>query len=122
MVYAAASPAVALLETLVHVEAPEALLAFEYVAIPIDFDEESDLLIHLSSEDLPDDWKAWPWPASTQRLGAQWMREARSVLLDVPSAVVPHERNYLINPRHPQFGDLQIGSPEAFPIDPRLVR
>ena len=72
MVHATVSPAVALLETLLHVEAPEALLAFEYVAVPVHFDEgDSRLLTRLPEEDLSEEWKAWPWPASTQALGAR---------------------------------------------------
>ncbi len=124
VVYAAASPALALLETLVHVEDAEALLAFDYAAVPIrlteDFGEGG--IERLPEEDLPADWRAWPWPASMQALGTRWMREKRSALLSVPSAVVPHERNYLVNPQHPRFGELEVGPPEPFPVDPRLAR
>jgi len=39
----------------------------------------------------------------------------------VPSAVVPGEHNFLLNPRHRDFGRLEIGGPEPFEFDPRLV-
>ena len=42
--------------------------------------------------------------------------------LAVPSAVVPAERNYLINPRHPDFARIVIGVPKALDVDVRLLR
>jgi hypothetical protein len=38
----------------------------------------------------------------------------------VPSAVIHSEFNYLINPAHPRFGELVIGSAEPFQFDSRL--
>lgn len=118
VVYAADSPALALLETMVHIEETD-LPAFAYRALPIRFDEEH--LTVLDEKDLPEDWNTWPWPASTQHLGARWLEEQRSVVLRVPSAIVPHQSNYLINPTHPDFSQLEVGPAEPFPIDPRLA-
>ncbi|MBI5482311.1 MAG: RES family NAD+ phosphorylase [Deltaproteobacteria bacterium] len=41
-------------------------------------------------------------------------------MLAVPSAVVPQEWNYLLNPLHPDFGRLKLLPPEPFTIDPRM--
>lgn len=117
MVYAADSPALALLETMVHIEAGD-LMYFEYVAIPIRFSGKH--VSTLDERDLPSDWNSWPWPASTQDLGTRWLEERQSVVLRVPSAVVPHASNYLLNPLHPQFAQLEIGPAEPFPVDLRL--
>lgn len=118
VVYAADSPALALLETMVHLEETD-LLAFAYLALPIRFDEA--YLTVLDEQDLPGDWNVWPWPESTQYLGTRWLDERRSVVLRVPSAVVPHQSNYLINPTHPDFSRLDVGPAAPFPIDPRLA-
>ena len=118
VVYAAQSAALALLETLVHVE-KTSLLQFEYMAIPITLDEK--WIEQLSAEELPDDWNAWPHPASTQMIGRRWFEEQRSVALETPSAVVPHESIYLLSPEHTAFSKLSIGEPEPFPIDNRLL-
>jgi RES domain-containing protein len=121
VVYAAESAALALLETLVHVERAD-LLRFDYVAIPVSIpDALGDLTESLNASDLPADWQAWPYPAPTQALGADWFDARRSVALVVPSAVVPHERNVLLNPTRPRFGELEIGAAQPFPIDPRLA-
>lgn len=118
MVYAAEHPALALLETMVHVE-DDVLLDFEYVTIPIRITD--DHVETLSVDELPADWNSWPWPDSTKALGSAWFDEQGSVVLEVPSAVAPTQSNYLINPRHPAFDQLGTGGPEPFPIDPRLT-
>lgn len=121
VVYAAESAALALLETLVHVERAD-LLRFDYVAIPVTVpDALGDLIESLDPDDLPADWQAWPYPASTQAIGAEWFDARNSVAIMVPSAVVPHERNVLLNPTHARFGELEIGEAQPFPVDPRLT-
>jgi RES domain-containing protein len=79
VVYCAASPSLALIETLVHAERAD-LLRFEYVAIPVTFGV--DLLERMEAEDLPPDWRAWPHPASTQAIGVRWFDALRSVVLE----------------------------------------
>jgi RES domain-containing protein len=43
------------------------------------------------------------------------------VVLAVPSVIVPEERNYVLNPNHPRFAEVQIASPVACLVDPRLL-
>lgn len=119
VVYAASSAALALLETLVHVDRAD-LLRDGYVAVPLAV--PADLVERVAPGDLPPDWRAWPHPASTRRLGTAWFDGRRSVALVVPSAVVPHEWNVLLNPTHPAFHRVGVGPPEPFPVDTRLGR
>ena len=119
MVYAADAPATALLETLVHADRAD-LLRAPYVVFEISLDPDRHLL-RLPPELLPPDWQGWPWPERTQEIGTYWFASRRSVVLEVPSAVVPYHRNYLVNVQHPDFAALEIEGPEDFPIDPRLV-
>ena len=53
--------------------------------------------------------------------GDQWVAEARSAVLAVPSAIVPAERNFLLNPAHPKFGQVRLHKPVAFTFDHRLA-
>ena len=48
--------------------------------------------------------------------------EILSVVLTIPSVLIPGESNYLINPRHRNFGKLKIGAPVPFEFDPRLLK
>jgi RES domain-containing protein len=41
-------------------------------------------------------------------------------MLIVPSAVIPAESNYLLNPRHPEFTRIRAGRVEPFGFDPRM--
>lgn len=117
VVYAASSAALALVETLVHVERTD-LLRDAYVAVPLHI--PLALVERLDPASLPPNWQAWPHPASTQALGTAWFDARRSAALVVPSAVVPHETNVLLNPLHPDFHDVGAGHPEPFPIGTRL--
>lgn len=119
VVYAAESTAVALLELMVHVERPR-LVTMELVAVPCRFEEDLLETVAAYAEDLPEDWRTFPWPASTQRIGRQWYEAGRSVVLEVPSAVLPSAKNYLIHPEHPRFSEVTVGTPERLDLDPRL--
>lgn len=92
------------------------LAAIEWATIPVRIDERLIEIPHA----LPDDWCNLPAPPSTRQLGSRWVAEIRSVVLRVPSAVVVGEFNYLLNPRHPNFGGLEIGKALTFSFDPRL--
>lgn len=115
VVYVSATLSLAVLERFVHTD-PD-LEPLNLVAVPVDAD--AGLTIEsLDAADLPADWRTYPAPESLARLGANWVSAARTALLAVPSAVIPHERNYLLNPGHPEFGRLVIGPAEPFAFDP----
>lgn len=119
VVYASATLSLAALERFVHTE-PD-LEPLKLVAVPVDAD--GDIAVQsLDAAALPADWRTYPAPESLGRLGAEWVSAARTPLLAVPSAVIPHERNYLLNPTHPDFGRLTIGPPTPFSFDPRMWR
>jgi RES domain-containing protein len=119
IVYASDAPASALLEVIAHTEA-HSRLQHDYVLFEVRLDPDEHLLT-VGSDMLPDDWRAVPWPTSTQEIGTFWHEEQASVVLDVPSAVVPRQRNVLVNVAHPRFNELQIQEPEPFEIDSRLA-
>ena len=52
----------------------------------------------IKPEDLPQDWRTRP--ESTRGLGTAWLRKKESVLLQVPSAIVPDTANFVLNPMH----------------------
>jgi len=75
----------------------------------------------VSTHDLPAEWRHQPGPPALRDIGAGWAESSQSVVLQLPSAVVPGEHNFLLNPRHPDFGRLAIGGPEPLTFDERLV-
>jgi RES domain-containing protein len=69
---------------------------------------------------LPRSWRAYPAPGALADVGAAWIRAGRRPALSVPSAVIPAERNYLIDPRHRLFSQVRLEQPQAFRLDPRM--
>jgi RES domain-containing protein len=94
---------------------PEALVAMP-VAIPDDVTVQ-----RVRGEELPARWWQTPAPLALRERGTRWATAGATAVLAVPSAVVPVETNYLLNPRHPQMKRIQIGSPRPFALDERLT-
>jgi len=67
-------------------------------------------------------WRALPAPESLQAMGTEWARLKNSAVLAVPSAVIPAETNYLLNPAHPTFAEIEIGEAQPFITDLRLIK
>ncbi|MEX2536988.1 MAG: RES family NAD+ phosphorylase [Trueperaceae bacterium] len=117
VVYLADSLPLAVLETLVHLERPQVLDSYVYFEVSF----ESDLVLALDAADLPEDWRSNPEPVSAAVVGAAWARDQASLLLQVPSAVIPQNHNYLLNPAHPDREKLTLKGPMLFDFDSRLV-
>ena len=116
MVYLASSLSLAALELLAHIDYERALNEFK--AISVDFDES--LLLSVEAASLPANWGENL--ASTQALGNAWVERQASALLAVPSRIVPVERNYLLNPAHPDADRIRPGEPRPFRYDPRVLK
>jgi RES domain-containing protein len=69
---------------------------------------------------LPSDWRSYPAPEKLKDLGTDWARSRRTAVLYVPSAVIPHEQNVLLNPLHPDFPKIRLCEAEPFSFDPRM--
>jgi RES domain-containing protein len=119
MVYTAGSLALAALEIIVHLPTID-LLKKNFVYIPVRFDAR--LVRSQDLADLAEDWDHLPPPESTQTIGTEWALKKKPVVLKVPSTVIREEFNYLINPLHPDFKKLSIGTPERFVFDPRIKK
>lgn len=118
LIYTAESKSLAVLEILVHLDSPDLLRKF----VLFDVKTDDSLVTHLDPASLPKDWRRDPPPPDAQSIGDEWASSARSAVLRVPSAIVTGEFNFLLNPRHPDFGRLKIGQPQSFFFDPRLAR
>ncbi|MBA2714530.1 MAG: RES domain-containing protein [Rubrobacteraceae bacterium] len=117
VVYASESISLAVLEQLVHVEDPAVLDAFVVACATLD---EGSIEV-LPASSLPDDWRTYPAPPSTRRIGDVWLSEVRSLALKVPSVTVRDQHNYLINPAHPDYAGIEVSDPELLDLDPRIT-
>ena len=116
LLYTTESPALSLLEVLVHIN-PKLIPPYWLVTI-----EVPDSIRTYRADELPVGWRAsgsaQPLPSQTFLLN--WLRVPDTLLVEVPSTVVPIMTNYLINPRHPLFDACRVVHSEPFAIDERL--
>jgi RES domain-containing protein len=87
----------------------------DLVLIPADVPD--GIVEDVLTERLPPNWRSLLAPESLGRIGADWAQERRTAALSVPSAVMPVERNFLLNPSHPDFRRIAIGRPVPFSFD-----
>ncbi len=106
MVYTAGSIALASIEMIVNLPGP--MLLEEFFRIPVHI--PPNLIRDLPLHKLPSDWNSRPVSPSIRAIGDRWVKEKKSVVLKVPSVVVPEEYNYLLNPTHPDFEKITSGS------------
>lgn len=118
IVYTAESQSLAVLEMLVHLDRPALLQT--YVLVPVKIAES--MIKRFEIANLSSDWRYSPSPPQVKSIGDQWVEAAASVVLQVPSVLLPAENNFLLNPNHADFKKLIIGEPVDFRFDSRLAK
>jgi RES domain-containing protein len=116
IVYCSLALSLAALEYFVHLE-PDMAPSLVAVAADLPAGLAAESLVWRS---LPAHWRSYPAPERLQKLGTAWVRSGRSAILLVPSSVIPHERNVLLNPTHPDFSKIKLHKAEPFSFDPRM--
>jgi RES domain-containing protein len=117
-VYTSTSLALAVLEVLVHL--PGQKVPNNYVAIPADIPDQLRHDFYLVTA-LPTQWRSRAEHRALIRLGDAWIANGRAAVLRVPSALIPDEENVILNPNHPDFGQIMVQTPQPFRLDPRIV-
>lgn len=118
VVYTSGTLSLAALEYLVHVDSdilPDSLVSVK-ATIP-----ETLAIETINPSDLPGNWKDKIMPVTLQELGTAWANGANTPILKVPSVVIEHEFNYVLNPLHPDFPQITWDTYIAFSFDPRLL-
>jgi len=117
LVYTSETASLAALEYFVHLDPEDA--PPDLILIPADI-PASVVVRYVRAEELPSDWRSVPGPDALARIGTAWAQSLDTAVLSVPSAIIPEERNYLINPAHSAFRDITFGSARPFSFDPRI--
>lgn len=118
VVHVSETLSLAILEILVHLQNSAPLP--HYVVFSVEFD--ASLLERVEMSALPADWRASPPPSALQQTGDLWVRRGPSAVLEVPSALIPHERNFLLNPSHADFKRVVISAQMPLDVDVRVFR
>ena len=117
IVYTSESRALALVEFLVNV--PFSMFPSKLCIATVEMDDQiRPREIPLS--DPPKNWHKFPATPELAEVGSKWAVSNESLALRVPSAVVPHEFNILLNPAHPDIKHVEITTVERLEMDKRL--
>ncbi len=102
-----------------HLEIDIPEIPADYQLIAIDADDGIGFET-ITINSLPPNWRSDD--TGTRAAGDHWLAVNRTALLRVPSAIVPHTWNWLLNPGHPDANKVQIMDVIRAPFDPRLFR
>lgn len=119
LIYTASSRALAMSEVAVHV--PFSKLPKDYFIISIEVPDIK--MSSITEKDLKGiNWKSTPPSYLTQEIGDDFVEEQKTLILQVPSTVVPGDYNILINPLHKEISKVKSLNVEAFDFDVRLFK
>jgi RES domain-containing protein len=117
IVYLADHPASALIETIVHLEVDRDQIPDDYQLLAVEVADD----IAFESVDLQKLPTGWPEHLNaTRAVGDEWLDRNRTALLRVPSVIVPHASNWLLNPAHADAAKITIAQVIRAPFDVRL--
>jgi RES domain-containing protein len=116
ILYATSSPALALVESLVHQPRVRYEKLPKLVLCTL---EVPDSLANYSIDDLPAFWNEECYE-QTQWILRDWLINPTTLAVAVPSVAVPMSCNYLLHPAHPDFSEIRVLKQEPFPIEKRL--
>ena len=121
VIYAASSRALAVLELTAHRNAIMSGLTYKIVLLHLQLEEEKTTVAKIPLTTLPKNWNTLQNYFITQKIGSDWYKSRDKLLLQVPSAIVHQEFNYVVNTQHPDFKSRIKITQEAFRWDPRLL-
>lgn len=116
LLYTSQFISLSILESLVHLKKGE-IPPSQYL-LHIEIPDENEIA-EISYKKIKKNWDREP--DYTQWLGDQFLRNKQGMILKVPSAIVPQESNFLLNPLHPNFKKIRIVSSELLQLDKRLT-
>ncbi len=118
IVYAAVSRSLAVLELLVYVDSDTAPADLVLLTVRL---PDAAPVETMAANQLPSNWRHTPAPGALADIGDKWVRDSRSGVLLVPSAIIPEEQCVLINPGHSGHTGIGIVHQEPLILDPRLL-
>ena len=103
-IYTSQSRALSLLEYTVNINVEDIPRALSITTFEI---SDEDILM-INEKFLPGNWKQTPIPSSTKDFGTLLLNNKSKLAIKIPSVVMAQEYNYLLNPLHPNNGNIKI--------------
>lgn len=119
VIYAASSISLATLEMIAHRSGIIPKLPYRLLKISVGNDTSVE---EIKIKQLPEDWRSIQAYPLLQEIGSKWYYKRESLLLKIPSAIIPEEYNYAINTTHPDFKKkIKIAEATDFVWDERIL-
>jgi len=118
VIYAGGTIAIAALELFVHLAG---IVPPDLVLVRIELPDKHSAETPALAE-LPRDWRRVPATPGSMDFGTAWAKALRSLVLHVPSALVPEEKNAVVNPAHREFAAVKMAIEREFRYDDRMYR
>ncbi|MDR7129471.1 RES domain-containing protein [Algoriphagus sp. 4150] len=118
VLYTSQSRALCTAEIAVHT--PLGNIPRDYEIVEINVPDSILSIKEIEIAELPIDWKSIPHSHASQEIGDKFLSENKFLVFKVPSVVVQGEFNFLINPAHRRFNEVEITSIDPFEFDFRL--
>ena len=115
--YTSGSKSLAVLESLTNT--PPAILQNDFSILTLEVSGKF-VIDELLIKQLPGNWYTYPAPAGLAKLGDTWLLQLKSLMLKVPSAIIPSEYNYIVNPLHPDIKKVKVIAIEKLALDSRI--
>jgi RES domain-containing protein len=115
ILYTAATPSLALLESVVHLSR---IPVMEYCMICLEIPDDN--IKKVNTAILPYNWYFNPSPGDTAIIGDHFIKQNKYLGIEVPSAIIPEETNVLLNPNHADFSEVKVAYKRRIPIDQRF--
>lgn len=120
VIYTASSISLATLELVVRRNSITLLNNYKVMVISIADDDRLITQVHL--KDLSENWRTLAAYSSLQETGSKWYTTQRTLILQVPSAIIPYEYNFVINTEHPDYNrNVKLVKTEDYFWDKRLL-
>lgn len=117
VIYTSSSRALACLENVVHRSGEGLHDNFRTLVIDI---PNTERIEKITEKDLPKNWQQYAMEYLCRRIGDDWFYRQDSLILQVPSSIIPNEVNYLINAQHKNFKKVKLKNIEPFLFDTRI--
>lgn len=119
VIYTGSTRALSTLELVVHRSGIN--LANPYKLMTIEINDKA-LIKTIDIKTLPANWRTIEAYVDLQEIGSLWYNSLESLVLEVPSAIIAQEHNYIINTKHPDFVKyIRLSSVDDFSWDKRLM-
>lgn len=120
VIYGSLSYACAMLEILVHANIGRIPDTQRFVVADVPTDDAVGVSVErVGSSALPAGWNA-DGSLSARQFGDQWLLQARTAVLLVPSVIATLEWNALVNPLHPDAAKIKVSESQKVIWDQRL--